>query len=92
LVCDIKTKSVCKINPELKSVEMKGGDVASVAVAVTNQMTSTGKINFVTDIPKQCPGDKFYIECDPKDSSMKFDPQSGKASAVAPRSKTVLVT
>lgn len=87
-----KPKSLCKINPELKNVEMKAGDNASVAVATTVKEVAAGKLNFVTDIAKQCPGDRFYVDCTPAHSSMKFDPQSGKASAVAPSSKTALVT
>jgi hypothetical protein len=78
-------KSLCKINPEIKSNTMKYGEKGSIHIAVGTQ----GK---VTDLTKQCPGDKFSMDCNHKVDYIKFDVQSGMLSGYAPKLDKVTIT
>jgi hypothetical protein len=91
MVCAGDKQSVCRINPELKSVELKGGSAGSVQVASLMAVAATGapKNVVVTDIAAQCAGDEFKLACKPQPAWAKYDSKTGKASVDAPKLATV---
>jgi hypothetical protein len=80
-------RSVCKLDPRIANASMKPGTSGSYMIAVSKTAGAS-----IVDIAKQCPGDRFYMACNPKSTHFKFDEKTGKASATAPKSNTAMKT
>lgn len=77
-------KSLCMLNPDLKSMTVKEGETASTHIANILSRSTTMKPMPANDLAKSCPGDKFFLNCQPQ-ASIKLDMTTGKMTGTAPR-------
>jgi hypothetical protein len=63
---------------------MKANESGTMGVAMTHTKKD------VVDIAKQCPGDKFYMDCNPKTGFFIFNDRTGAASVKVPVLKATI--
>jgi len=89
-------KSLCMINPDVKSSEEKSGFEGNMNMGVTvgfrmpgataGSTTKAKPDNSITDVAKQCPGDKFTFNCSDM-QYYKWDPKTTNVAAKVPHLK-----
>lgn len=83
-------KSRCSIGDFTNAPkEIESGKQFGAQLAMTID-ASTQKPMEVKDVNKQCPGDKFYLECAPKMDWIKFTPETARISVYAPKVKAAM--
>jgi len=90
-----KSKSLCMINPDLKTTEFPSGPTGQGSMNMASLLTATPATttgpanNKVTDVAKQCPGDVFAMTCSDQ-RYLSFDPKTSAGKSWVPYLKTDL--
>jgi len=84
---DWNSQRFSKSKVSIKSLPCNNATFGDVAVGITKRCWCMPAVKsvVVTDVAKQCPGDKFDFKCYPTNNFVTFDAKTGKASAKTPR-------
>lgn len=72
-------KSVCRLEKGIESFTMKAGEKKSGMIATFMDGRP------IKDILKDCPGDRFLVECTPKLTWFSYLPNTGMGTVMAPK-------